>query len=410
MMEKNNVELEPFDELRHRAQDFWSQRVEECQSTSKNDVKKLIHAFQVHQIELEIQNEELRKSQAQLEEAKHKEVEKRTVELVQTNEKLRRELKNRKRAEKALLESEQRYRAVVESQTELICRFLPDGSLTFVNTAYSRCFGKKPAELIGQRFLDQIPQEDLEKVEKHLAAINRDNPIATIKHRVKQPDGAIRWQQWIDHANFDDQGRVKEYQSVGRDITEQVQAEEALHEAHKKLENRVQKRSLQLKISAEELNAKQKELLNSKFELEQLNKELLETNKAISVLAKYIDKNREKTESSIARTINSNIMPFIDDLRRSKTLNNIQSKLDILVTNMRSLSSGLSGGQNLMDSLTPTEVRVATMIKNSMTSQAIAEELHVTLHTVNTHRRNIRKKLNVRNSDVNLVSYLRTIM
>jgi DNA-binding CsgD family transcriptional regulator len=103
-------------------------------------------------------------------------------------------------------------------------------------------------------------------------------------------------------------------------------------------------------------------------------------------------------------------MPFIDDLRRSKTLNNIQSKLDILVTNMRSLSSGLSGGQNLMDSLTPTEVRVATMIKNSMTSQTIAEELHVTLHTVNTHRRNIRKKLNVRNSDVNLVSYLRTIM
>jgi len=308
------------------------------------------------------------------------------------------------------LESEQRYRAVVESQTELICRFLPDGSLTFVNTAYSRCFGKKPAELIGQRFLDQIPQEDLEKVEKHLAAINRDNPIATIKHRVKQPDGAIRWQQWIDHANFDDQGRVKEYQSVGRDITEQVQAEEALHEAHKKLERRVQKRSLQLKISAEELNAKQKELLNSKFELEQLNKELLETNKAISVLAKYIDKNREKTESSIARTINSNIMPFIDDLRRSKTLNNIQSKLDILVTNMRSLSRGLSGGQNLMDSLTPTEVRVATMIKNSMTSQAIAEELHVTLHTVNTHRRNIRKKLNVRNSDVNLVSYLRSIM
>jgi DNA-binding CsgD family transcriptional regulator len=158
------------------------------------------------------------------------------------------------------------------------------------------------------------------------------------------------------------------------------------------------------------LNAKQKELLNSKFELEQLNKELLETNKALSVLAQYIDKNRENTESSIARTINSNIMPIIEDLRRSKKPDNLQSHLDIMVTNMRSLANGLSGGHNVLDSLTPTEVRVATMIKNSMPSQVIAKELHVTLHTVNTHRRNIRKKLNVRNSDVNLVSYLRSIM
>ena len=409
-MEKNIVELRPFDDFQKSAEDIWSQRVEERQSTGKNDVKKLFHTLQVHQIELEMQNAELRRSQAQFEESKHKEVEKRTVELMKANEKLRRELKNRKRAEKALLESEQRYRAVVESQTELICRFSSDGSLTFVNDAYSRNFGKKPAELIGQSFLNGVPQEDQQKVEKHLAAINRDNPIATIKHRVKQPDGTIRWQQWVDRALFDDQGRVKEYQSVGRDITEQVWAEEALHEAQRELEHRVQKSSLQLKISNEELNAKQKELLNREFELEQLNKELLETNKAMSVLAKYIDKNRENTENSIARTINSNIMPFIDDLRRSKTPDNLQSNLDILVTNMRSLSSGLSGGQNVMDSLTPTEVRVATLIKNRMTSQAIAKKLHVTLHTVNTHRRNIRKKLNVRNSDVNLVSYLRSIM
>ncbi len=409
-MKKNNVELNLFDDLRERPEDLWIQRIEEQQSTGKNDLKKLFHALQMHQIDLEMQNQELRRSQAQLEECKQKEVEKRTAELVKTNEKLRRELKHRKRAEKAFLESEQRYRAVVESQIELICRFLPDGSLTFVNNAYSRCFGKKPAELIGQRFLDQIPLEDLEKVEKHLAAINRDNPIATIKHGVKQPDGAIRWQQWIDRAILDDQGRVKEYQSVGRDITEQVQAEEALHQAQGELERRVQKRSLQLKIADEELNAKQKELLNHKFELEQLNKDLLETNKAISVLAKYIDKNRENTESNIASTINSNIMPIIEDLRRSKSQDNFQSHLDILVTTMRSLSNGLSGGHNVMDSLTPTEVRVATMIKHRMTSQAIAKELHVTLHTVNTHRRNIRKKLNVRNSAVNLVSYLRSIM
>jgi PAS domain S-box-containing protein len=191
-MEKNTVESKLFDDLRERPQDFWRQRIVAQQSAGKNDLTKLLHRLQTRQIQLKMENEELRRSQAQREEVKQKKIEKRTAELVKTNERLRRELKYRKRLEKALLESEQRYRAVVESQTELICRFLPDGSLIFVNNAYSRCFGKKPAELIGQRFLDQIPQEDLERVEKHLAAINRDNPIATIKHRVKKPDGTIR--------------------------------------------------------------------------------------------------------------------------------------------------------------------------------------------------------------------------
>jgi DNA-binding CsgD family transcriptional regulator len=64
----------------------------------------------------------------------------------------------------------------------------------------------------------------------------------------------------------------------------------------------------------------------------------------------------------------------------------------------------------LINALTQTEVRVATLIKNGLSSQAIAKKLHVSLHTVKTHRRNIRKKLNVRNSSVNLVSYLRSIM
>jgi DNA-binding CsgD family transcriptional regulator len=232
----------------------------------------------------------------------------------------------------------------------------------------------------------------------------------SLDFRIRSRTGKERWIAHVCQPVYHEDGQFAGRRASNRDITERKLVEQALNEAHRKLERRVQKRSLQLKISAEELNAKQKELLNSKFELEQLNKELLETNKAISVLAKYIDKNRENTESSIARTINSSIMPIIDDLRRSATLDNLPSKLDILVTRMRSLSNGLSDGQNVMESLTPAEVRVATMIKNRMTSQAIANELHVTLHTVNTHRRNIRKKLNVRNSDVNLISYLRSIM
>ena len=104
------------------------------------------------------------------------------------------------------------------------------------------------------------------------------------------------------------------------------------------------------------------------------------------------------------------LMPILEDLRGIKTLDNLQSHLDIVFTHMRVLSNGLRSGQNVMDSLSPAELRVATLIKNSMTSQAIAKKLHVSILTINTHRRNIRKKLNVRNSAVNLGSYLRAIM
>ena len=71
-MGKNNVELKPFDELRKKAEDLLSQRVEERQIIGSRDVKKLVHALQVHQIELEMQNEELRRAQVELEESKQR--------------------------------------------------------------------------------------------------------------------------------------------------------------------------------------------------------------------------------------------------------------------------------------------------------------------------------------------------
>ncbi|NET62699.1 MAG: PAS domain S-box protein, partial [Symploca sp. SIO2E6] len=54
--------------------------------------------------------------------------------------------------------SESRYRAIVEEQTELICRFSPDDKLTFVNPNYCRYFGKPYEELIGMEFYHMIPE------------------------------------------------------------------------------------------------------------------------------------------------------------------------------------------------------------------------------------------------------------
>ena len=127
-------------------------------------------------------------------------------------------------AKRALEASETRYRAIVEDQTELISRFLPDGTLTFVNQAFCRHFGKRPDELIGHNFLDElVPETDREMLRRDLAAFSPEKPVVTFVHRLQGPGGP--WSQWVTRALFNDQGRIVEFQSAGRDITELKQSE-----------------------------------------------------------------------------------------------------------------------------------------------------------------------------------------
>jgi len=137
--------------------------------------------------------------------------------------------------DRKLKESEERFRNVVEDQTEFICRFLPDSTHIFVNDAYCRYFEREYKDLIGHMFRPDLHRDDREIVAKHMASLTKQHPVKNIEQRTVLPDGSIRWQRWSDRAIFDENGRVIEYQSVGRDITEQKEAEEALRKANKKL-------------------------------------------------------------------------------------------------------------------------------------------------------------------------------
>jgi len=124
--------------------------------------------------------------------------------------------------------SEERYRAIVEDQIELICRFTPDGILTFVNTAYCNFFNKKAEDLIGKTFLDLIPDEHKDFVKSSFQSVTKEKPYNHYDHKVVGPNGEIRWMHWSDRAIFDENGNIKEYQSIGFDITERKELEEKL--------------------------------------------------------------------------------------------------------------------------------------------------------------------------------------
>jgi PAS domain S-box-containing protein len=143
--------------------------------------------------------------------------------------------RRRRRAEESLRESEERYRDVVEAQTDLICRYLPDTTLTFANDRYCRYFGRSRAELVGTKFIDLIPEPERAAALRRVGSIISSPRAGPYEHQVLRPDGGTGWQQWVDHAIRDGDGQVIEIQGIGRDITELRRAEAEAQERRKEV-------------------------------------------------------------------------------------------------------------------------------------------------------------------------------
>lgn len=138
------------------------------------------------------------------------------------------DITHRKKTEKIMEDSEARYRAVVEDQTEFICRFRPDGCITFANEASCRFYGQSREDLIGRNFAAWMTPEEYSHLWRRLEALTPEHPVETHENRGTLPEGRQFWDQWTNRALFDEHGRVIEYQAIGRDITTCKEAEEAL--------------------------------------------------------------------------------------------------------------------------------------------------------------------------------------
>jgi PAS domain S-box len=137
--------------------------------------------------------------------------------------------------EQELRLSEERYRKVVETQTELISRFLPDGTHVFVNDAYCRFFGLSREEILGRKVPAHCKVEDMQNLHTIFSGLTPQKPVVSNTCKVTLSDGSVRWVVWNDQAVFDSSGKIIEYQSVGRDITKLYEANMALEKAHEKL-------------------------------------------------------------------------------------------------------------------------------------------------------------------------------
>ena len=142
-----------------------------------------------------------------------------------------------KKTESRLKTREKRYRAVVEDQTEFICRFFPDGTISFANQAYCNYLNLPIEQLIGNNLLDLVTDEEQFQVRQRLQNffdLTPKSPTVRVDHSVTNINGKIIWQSWTYRAIFNHQQQILEIQAVGRDITELKQTQQQLKASQQK--------------------------------------------------------------------------------------------------------------------------------------------------------------------------------
>jgi PAS domain S-box-containing protein len=160
-------------------------------------------------------------------------------ELIEELSILKKKIKNLEKSEAQqkpiqmeMQESEHKYRQLAEDMPALICTFLPDSTLTYVNKAYCELFQKQPADLVGKKFLDFLPDEVIrENVRCQYLSLTPENPLGNYEHKAIVADRTSQhWHRWIDRAFFSADGQISHFQAIGQDITEQKEIQERSRE------------------------------------------------------------------------------------------------------------------------------------------------------------------------------------
>ena len=124
---------------------------------------------------------------------------------------------------------------VLDTQSEMLSRWQPDGTILYCNEAFARECGRALNEVVGANLHDLTPPHEMAQILRNVAALSPASPAASYDHHIPGGPGGERWQEWIDRAFFDGRGNPTSYLSVGRDITARKLAERRLAESERRL-------------------------------------------------------------------------------------------------------------------------------------------------------------------------------
>jgi PAS domain S-box-containing protein len=150
----------------------------------------------------------------------------------------------------SLLETGADRSLVEQDEIEYICRFSPDGTITYVNQAFSDLVQKEKADLIGHEWRPTIPESEYKGIKNYLSSLDIAHPVASLEFKIITPNGESRWQRWKFRGIFNQAGQTTGYQGTGLDITEIKKLEEKISRRENEMESLI----LEHKVEVQDLS------------------------------------------------------------------------------------------------------------------------------------------------------------
>jgi DNA-binding CsgD family transcriptional regulator len=130
----------------------------------------------------------------------------------------------------------------------------------------------------------------------------------------------------------------------------------------------------------------------------------------LRVLLKRREEDKAELEEKVLSNVRDLVLPYMERLRQTRLDANQMLCLDILESNLNDIISPFARKlSSKYLSLTPTEIRVANLVKEGKTTKEIAEFMHLSDKTIESHRNNVRKKLGIKGKKTNLRTRLLSI-
>ena len=326
---------------------------------------------------------------------------------------VKQQLAERKKAETILRESEERYRSLLESSPDPVVVYDMQGNATYVNPAFAQTFGFSCEELIGKQ-IDFVPEESWPETRHAIEQMKSGKKINLFETKRLTSQGEILDVQISSTLYFDSNGDHAGNIVTLRDISALKKTEKELKKYRDLLEERVEDRTaelarinLKLEQEIEERKRAETTLRRREKELQAQSNHLAEVNTALKVLLKQRENDKSELQENVLSNVKELVVPYIQRLQKSRMNTSQETLVNILDSNLNNIISPFIGKlSSRFLNFTPMEIRVANLVKEGKTNKEIAEMLFLSKNTILFHRHNIRTKLGLKNTKINLRTHL----
>lgn len=282
------------------------------------------------------------------------------------------DITEQKKMEAALKESEAKYRNIFHNAMEGIFQIGIQGEILSANPSFAHFFGYKSPEDIMRGVRDiryEISVDEGQRNElKRL--LDKQGFVRNFEVQCRRKDGQRIWASLNIRIVRGGDNKIICYEGTLVDITERKESQEDLFNKSRSLE---------------------------------------ETNAALRVLLRQREADKNELEDKIMHNVKQLVFPYIDKLRAGQSGKDTVI-IDIIESNLNEiLSPFIKGMASRYINFTPKEIQIADLMKKGKTTKEISTILSLSPRTIDIHRYNIRRKLNINKKKVNLQSYLLTL-